>query len=234
METTPTAREALIVFAKVPVPGTVKTRLTALLSPEEAAALYEAFLYDALRQYAQLGADVRLYLSPTEATMPAGLVPEGVTVWTQSGAGLGERMSHAFLETFVHGYAAAVIIGTDHPTLPSAFVVEALRQLHEPGAIVIGPSDDGGYYLLGMNAFYPELFEGMTYSHEDVFAQTLERMERTPASSAIMPAWYDVDTPDTLLRLVQELGEAPEGVLPATRAVLTALQGRYPELRGGR
>ena len=198
-------REALVVFAKAPVPGQVKTRLTSVLSEAGAARLYEAFLRDALGQYAALGPDVRLYWgSPLEA-VPDELVPEGVSPFVQRGGGLGARMQRAFLETFAAGYERIVIVGTDHPTLPSAFIEEAFAALREPLSIAIGPSEDGGYYLLGMNEFYPQLFAGMRYSHADVLAETLARVSQTSATLTVLPMWYDVDTPEALDRLRSDL-----------------------------
>ncbi|MEZ4700271.1 MAG: TIGR04282 family arsenosugar biosynthesis glycosyltransferase [Rhodothermales bacterium] len=223
---------ALIVFAKVPEPGKVKTRLTELLTPTQAAELYTAFLADALAQYAALDVDVRLYLPPSDKTMPAGVVPEPVSRQAQVGADLGARMGHAFLETFMAGYKKAVIIGTDHPTLPSPFIDEAFRILDDPYAISIGPSEDGGYYLLGMNEFYPHLFEGMTYSHDQVFMQTLERAGETGAEVTVLPPWFDVDTPDELVRLARELPDADPEALPRTREVLGRLAKAYAALRG--
>ena len=210
---THTPKEALIVFAKAPVPGRVKTRLTgrpaldagSVLSEEEAARLYEAFLRDALDQYGALGPDVRLYWGSPLADVPDGLVPADVRQYEQAGDGLGARMQRAFLETFAAGYERIVIVGTDHPTLPSAFIQEAFAALHEPLAVAIGPSEDGGYYLLGMNEFYPQLFAGMAYSHADVFAETLARAGRTSASLTVLPLWYDVDTPEALDRLRRDL-----------------------------
>ncbi|MDZ4700635.1 MAG: TIGR04282 family arsenosugar biosynthesis glycosyltransferase [Rhodothermales bacterium] len=223
---------ALIVFAKVPEPGKVKTRLTELLTPAQAAGLYAAFLADALAQYTAVGVHVRLYLSPTETPMPAGIVPETTTVHTQVGADLGPRMSHAFLETFLAGYARAVIIGTDHPTLPSAFIQEAFGSLAEdPYSIVIGPSEDGGYYLLGMNEFYPQVFEDMTYSQDRVFEETIQRADTSGAGVvSVLPTWYDVDTPDELIRLIHDLPNADPSALPRTRDVLGALVKAYPAL----
>ncbi len=223
---------ALIVFAKVPEPGKVKTRLTEFLTPAQAAGLYAAFLADALAQYTALGVAVRLYLGPTQAPMPAGIVPATTTIHTQVGADLGARMSHAFLETFLAGYQRAVIIGTDHPTLPSAFISEAFKSLVEdPYSIVIGPSEDGGYYLLGMNEFYPQVFEDMTYSHRGVFKETLDRADSSGAGVvSVLPPWYDVDTPDELTRLVHDLPNADPDALPRTRDVLGALVKAYPAL----
>ena len=218
---------ALIVFAKRPEPGTVKTRLTALLTPEEAARLYEAFLCDALRQYRALGVAVRLYFGPPAGAVADGLVPEGVSVHLQQGPGLGARMKVAFVESFAAGFERLVIIGTDHPTLPSAFIAQAFEALAQPQAVSIGPSDDGGFYLLGMNDFYPELFHDMRYSHADVFAQTLARAARTQAHLTVLPPWYDVDTPESLHRLVAELdGGAVE--VPHTRRVLAGLDLERP------
>lgn len=218
----PFLRHALIVFAKVPQPGRVKTRLTTLLSPEQAAMLYEAFLHDALAQYEAMEVDVRLYLSPPTTPRPIDLVPDSVAVREQQGDGLGERMMHAFVESFAEGYERLVVIGTDHPTLPTAFIEQAFAALAAPLSVVIGPSDDGGYYLLGMNDFYPQLFDEMTYSHADVFTQTLARSGDTGAAVSVLPSWYDVDTPELLRRLVKDL-EDPSVHAPNTRRALAEL-----------
>ena len=220
---------ALIVFARRPKPGAVKTRLTALLTSEEAAQLYEAFLRDALNQYQALDVDVRLYFSPPVESIPEDLIPEGVSLHQQQGPGLGARMKIAFVESFAEGYEKLVIIGTDHPTLPTAFIEQAFEALEQSFSICIGPSDDGGYYLLGMNDFYPEVFHDMRYSHVDVFEQTLERASRTGAHLTVLPPWYDVDTPDTLRRLIIDLKD-PALEAPHTRRVVAALLAVYPAL----
>lgn len=222
--------KALIVFAKRPEPGAVKTRLTAALTPEEAARLYEAFLRDALSQYAALDVDVRLYFGPPAGPVPDGLIPEGVSVHLQQGPGLGARMKIAFAESFAAGYERLVIIGTDHPTLPPVYIEQAFEALAQPQSISLGPSEDGGFYLLGMNDFYPELFHDMRYSHDEVFAQTLERVAHVDAHLIILPPWYDVDTPDTLYRLAADLGD-PTLEVPNTRRVLAELRAVYPALR---
>lgn len=224
-------RDALIVFAKRPRPGAVKTRLTALLTDAEAADLYAAFLDDALAAYRSLGAAVRLYLAGDDADLGWARERYGdvATVHAQRGDGLGPRMQNAFLETFAAGHDRPVIIGTDHPTLPSAFVRLAFDELAAARGVVLGPSDDGGYYLMGMNHFFPSLFAGMTYSHEDVLAQTLERVP-PEAARTLLPEWYDVDTPGALARLAREHDALPPDA--RTRGVLQALIGRYPSLTG--
>lgn len=210
---------ALIVFAKPPVPGQVKTRLVPALTPADAAHLYEAFLRDALAQYTGLGVHVRLYWASPADDVAADIVPESVAVRLQQGDDLGSRMRNAFRETLEGGAERAVIIGTDHPTLPTAFIQQAFTGLREPEAISIGPSADGGYYLLGMNAFYPQLFAGMRYSHGAVFSETLKRAGQTEAQITVLPRWYDVDTPVALRRCLNDLSaEATEA--PRTRRAL--------------
>lgn len=213
--------DVLIVFAKVPRPGHVKTRLTPVLTPAEAAELYEAFLRDALQMYEGLSIDVRLYLAPPVAD---GLndLPERVSVFEQRGAGLGPRMQQAFREVFDAGYENAAIVGTDHPTLPVSFVRQSFIALQADRSICIGPSEDGGFYLLGMNVFYPQLFEGMSYSHDNVFTETLARVEGTDARLTVMPRWYDVDTPDTLGRMVKDVQHSKSEV-PHTRTAIERL-----------
>lgn len=223
-------RSALIVFAKVPRPGSVKTRLTPVLTPQEAARLYDAFLRDALAQYQALNGhafdlDVRLYLSPPFAPSECGFIPDAVSVHEQHGEGLGTRMRNAFSDTLSAGYDAACIIGTDHPTLPSAFIRQAFRALESPKALCIGPSDDGGYYLLGMNAFYPQVFSDMTYSHPRVFANTLARTDRIDATLTVLPHWYDVDTPQMLRRMLDDLDTSPVDA-PCTRRAVDSLSLR--------
>lgn len=212
---------ALIVFAKAPIAGQVKTRLAPEVTPEQAARLYRAFLLDALEQYSELDIAVRLYVAPPIDAFPTDLVPEGVSLHEQHGDGLGARMQHAFIDTFGAGYGRAVIIGTDHPTLPTDFVAFAFEALEEPLSISIGPSEDGGYYLVGMNDFFPSLFANMSYSHPDVFADTMDRINDTNANLTILPTWYDVDTVDSLRRLTADLSDENE-VAPRTREVLAS------------
>lgn len=226
-------RSALIVFAKVPVPGRVKTRLTPPLTAVQAAALYDSFLRDALHLYrspAVFGQEVavRLYLGG-DTPPPDGLVPEGISVHPQRGGSLGARMRRAFIETFASGYERIVIIGTDHPTLPTEFVAAAFDALSDPLTAVLGPSEDGGYYLLGLNELYPALFD-MDYSHSQVFADTLDRAADLGANTVVLPSWYDVDDEASLRRLVAEWQDGAP-VPTRTAASLEALFDT-PEGRG--
>jgi uncharacterized protein len=212
--------DALIVFARVPRAGSVKTRLTPALTDHDAAALYEAFLLDALDQFADVQAHVRLYvpdtLSDAEAYFGRDLV-----IREQAGIGLGPRMQHAIVETFAAGYHRVVIVGTDHPTLPTAFVTMAFEALDKPLSVSIGPTRDGGYYLLGLNDFFPELFD-MAFSHGRVFEETLNRASACARQVAILPEWYDVDHPEDLKVLADDLA-ADATTAPRTRLALSRL-----------
>lgn len=258
-------RSALIIFAKVPVPGEVKTRLTPDIKAREAADLYGAFLRDLLARFARLGVDTRLYLAPAAAAppldpaprtkdlpddlgprtkdlpldpalrttdLPDNLVPDGVTVHAQRGRDLGERLARAFFEAFGAGYDRVVITGSDHPTLPNEFVEHAFDSLAHPKSVVLGPADDGGYYLIGMNDYFPELFRQMVYSRADVLRQTLARLPSAEIHVTILPPWYDIDTIGDLCRLAAELDTEPE-VHSCTRQVMARLSERYPWIRQG-
>lgn len=212
-------KEALLLFAKVPRPGAVKTRLTPVLSPAEAARLYAAFLQDVLRHVVRLEADVHLFVAPPLPNGQFDGLPQDVQVHEQKGEDLSARLRNGFRYAFDEGYERVVVLGTDHPTLPPAFVRQAFRSLDDSGTICIGPTDDGGFYLLGMNALFSQLFEDMSYSHSRVFADTLARAERTDACVTVLPKWYDVDTPEDLDRLSEDL-EADEVDAPNTARLM--------------
>ncbi|MXZ05462.1 MAG: glycosyltransferase [Rhodothermaceae bacterium] len=211
---------ALIVFARSPVAGQVKSRLTQLLSSQEAADLYRAFLVDSLAQYASLEVDVRLYMADEG---DPGVHLYGAKLKKQCGDGLGERMDHAFRETAAEGYEQMVIIGTDHPTLPTEFIMDAYEALSDVPAVCIGPASDGGYYLLGMSPLICGLFDGIVYSKPNVLSLTLVRARESGASVTQLPVWYDVDTPEDLRRLVSEKTALP----PATMKMMRMLESRY-------
>ncbi|MCY3488249.1 MAG: TIGR04282 family arsenosugar biosynthesis glycosyltransferase [Bacteroidetes bacterium] len=211
---------ALIVFARSLKSGQVKSRLTKLISAQEATDLYRMFLMDSLKQYASLNVAVRLYMSDG---IPPDIPVYGAVIRQQCGKGLGERMRHAFQETTAAGYRQMVIIGTDHPTLPDAFIQDAFRALSDSSSICIGPTEDGGYYLLGMNPFIDGLFDDMIYSRPDVFELTLTRAYQSGANVVQLPKWYDVDTPDDLRRLASE----EEAVPINTLKIVKQLKAKY-------
>ncbi|MCE7933902.1 MAG: glycosyltransferase [Chlorobi bacterium CHB2] len=205
-------RPRLIVFAKYPKAGGVKTRLSPPLLPDAAADLYRAFLLDAINAYRGLPApiEVVIYLG-AEADIPAmeALLAaagfHGLAVRPQRGAGLGERLESALQEAFNEGIARACVVGTDHPTLPLRFLLEGFASLRDAPAVV-GPATDGGYYLIGMSRLIPELLRGMPYSTNQLLRQTLRVARLHHISVAQLPPWYDVDDAASLAQLVADRG----------------------------
>lgn len=186
-----------IIFAKEPAPGQVKTRLTPPLRPEEASGLYRAFLEDILEETARLPEmELALAYAPAgsgEAFRP--LVPATVQLLPQEGRDLGERMARAFAWGFTMGFEIVLLRGSDTPDLPGAVMNEAREQLTAgPAEVVLGPSRDGGYYLMGLKAPHPELFQGILWSTGAVLADTLSRVQDLALKVHLLPAWTDIDT----------------------------------------
>lgn len=221
--------ELLIVFGKADVPGEVKTRLVPPLTFGQAAELNRAFTLDTLVRQANASRDIRLCLSTPDgmfdrhadefAKVPGG----GVDIRPQQGDGLGERMKQAFGEAFSEGYDRVVILGSDHPSLPTDYVDSAFEHLTSGPAVAIGPALDGGYYLIGMDRLYPEAFKDMTYSHDRVYADTIDRLRETTARIVRLKPWYDVDDGKGLERLMNDLAEGVVHGLPRSRQVLDRL-----------
>jgi rSAM/selenodomain-associated transferase 2/rSAM/selenodomain-associated transferase 1 len=204
------AMTALAIMAKQPLPGKVKTRLSPPLTLEEAARLSHCFLLDTVERIQRLPGVARyLAFAPPDARdFFRGLAGEGFVLLPQVGADLGERLAHLSEDLFAARCSAAVIIGADSPTLPEAILCEALDVLTQGRIdIVLGPADDGGYYLIGQRSPNPSLFQGIAWSTDAVLSQTLERAVVAGLRTHLLPAWSDVDTPGDLGRLGQELAD---------------------------
>ena len=201
----------LIVVAKEPVPGQTKTRLCPPLSATAAADLYRCLLVDTLALMQRLeSADHSLAYIPASARAYfARLSPNGFRLVPQRGADLGERLSNALGKHLALGYRRVVIMNSDGPTLPLAYLMEAFSGL-DRADITLGPGHDGGYYLIGMERLYPELFQGIDWSTEQVIPQTLAICRRQGLSVHQLPEWYDVDVADDLERLRCDLARQPE------------------------
>lgn len=196
------AADRILVFAKRPAAGHVKTRLTPPLPPDEAATVYEACLRDCVKLAARQRARVEIWyhdepraLDYFQTEMPH------LVLHAQSSGDLGMKMLDAFTRSFADGAERVVIIGTDAPTLPENVLNAAFDDLHEVD-VVIGPSTDGGYYMIGLRAKAFDagtlLFDSITWSGSDVFRKTMERAESAALTTRIMPGWYDIDTIDDL------------------------------------
>lgn len=194
----------VIVFAKRPLPNQVKTRLIPKVSAEQAALIYEAFLTDWCELLSGLsGIDLIVAYTP-EGSQPhlKAIIGDAVAYIPQSGNDLGERLTSATEWGLESGYEKIIITGSDSPTLPLTYITQAINGLNSCD-IVIGPSVDGGYYLIGfskenLTATLSTIFEGIAWSTEDVFQQTIERIHTCNTKLHLLPPWYDVDTPEDL------------------------------------
>lgn len=206
---------AIAVMAKASAPGRTKTRLTPPLSPDEAAALNTTFLKDIADNIARAAEAVPIatYMAfgpPGSEAFFARELPAGIGLIETWLGGFGDCLAHAIATLLNRGHAAACVLNSDSPTLPTACLVALAEALAAPGdRAVIGPADDGGYYVLGLKANHRRLFEAIDWSTERVFDQTLARAAEIGLPVEVLPAWYDVDDAAGLDRLCRDLFDAP-------------------------
>ncbi len=197
----PTLRIAFVIFAKAPIPGQVKTRLCPPLTPDEAATLHGSFVLDILERTKvavsklKLPIDRYLACSPSMAHVFFKIMEErqGVKLMDQVGHDFGARMNQAFETLFAQGYKQVLLVGTDVPTLPLDHFRQALAAL-ESHDLVLGPTVDGGYYLIGLKRAAPELFVGIPWSSDQVLRLTQEKATGIGLKMALIEPWRDVDT----------------------------------------
>lgn len=233
---------AMAVMAKVPRSGAVKTRLAPPLATAEAVALSGAFLCDMTANialaggmapiagyvaYAPAGAeagfagmlapDTRLVLADGTGPMPAGVM------------GIGRSLLHATRALLAKAADSVCLVNADSPTLPTAILVEAATALLRPGPrLVLGPAEDGGYYLIGLKTPEPHLFADIAWSTSAVAEQTRARAAELGLEVVLLPSWYDVDDPPALARLLGELvgGDRRQGLAPFSAPATSALLAR--------
>jgi rSAM/selenodomain-associated transferase 1 len=228
---------ALAVMTKAPRAGQVKTRLTPPLTPDEAAALNICFLRDTTAAISEAAANglargIAVYTPVGAEEAYAEILPEAFELVPQRGDAFGDRLAFATEDILSLGFESACLIDSDSPTVPPHVFAEAAAILARPdGTIVLGPSDDGGYYLIGLKNLYRSLFTEIDWSTERVLNQTIERAGQLGLKVHLLPAWYDVDDHATLRRLCEEFfgpnGSSPRGYpAPATRSYLDDLLQR--------
>jgi rSAM/selenodomain-associated transferase 1 len=183
-------------FAKWPTAGTVKTRLAARWGDEWVARVAEAFLRDTLTRLARIPARRVVAFTP-ENTRAAftNLTGVGFDLFPQGEGDLGRRLEGFFAHQWESGADAVVVVGADSPTLPLEYIERAFAEL-ERADVVLGPACDGGYYLLGCRQVVPSLFAGIAWGSASVLADTIAALAETSWRLAVLPPWYDVDTPD--------------------------------------
>jgi len=202
---------AIAIMAKAPRIGDVKTRLVPPLSPADAAALSGCFIRDIAANIlaAAESAPIEGYVAyspPGSAHVFMPLLPAGIRLLPSRRPGLGCSLFDAAGDLLTAGYGAACLVNSDSPTLPTALLVEAARALAAPGdRVVVGPADDGGYYLIGLQQPHRRLFEDIAWSTEHVFRQTLDRANELALDIITLPRWYDVDDLDSLRHLLTEI-----------------------------
>jgi rSAM/selenodomain-associated transferase 1 len=203
------SQNALVFMAKWPEPGRAKTRLSPPLTPAEAAEMARCFLLDTLLEAAAADADRYLAFTPREAApLFATLAGPGVGLIPADGPHLGVGLCAGQAAALARGYERVALVGSDLPHLPAHRYAEAFAAL-DHADVAIGPSGDGGYYLLAARAPTPALFENINWSTSVVLAQTLHRARTAGLRTAILPACDDADTADDLLPLLTALRVRP-------------------------
>jgi len=215
-------------MAKSSAPGRTKTRLVPPLTFDEAAALNTAFLQDVADNLLVAGslAAGDAGIAGYAAYCPAGsedffrrILPSTIALIGAAMPTFGECLFRTIEEILARGHVSAVVLNSDSPTLPTALLIETAAILTRPGDLaVLGPSSDGGYYLLGLKAAHRRMFEDIAWSTERVAEQTLERAREIGLDVHRLPDWYDVDDVGSLRRLNDELfGSEPQSYRAVAR-----------------
>jgi len=218
-------------MTKAPRPGQVKTRLVPPLTPEEAAELNAAFLRDLsmsiLRACEMSPAQaIAVYTPPGSESAYQDILPSEFNLLPQRGDNFGERLIFAAQDLFAAGFASVCLINSDSPTVsPQSFAEAAIELAQPPDRIVLGPADDGGYYLIGLKRMHRRLFEEIDWSTERVFEQTKQRAAELGLNVHELATGLDVDDHATLARLREGLlaDNSPANVAPNTRKFLSKL-----------
>jgi rSAM/selenodomain-associated transferase 1 len=197
---------AIVIMAREPEPKKVKTRMTPQLNPTIAAELYQAFLLDKIEQVGKIqGTDHFIAYTPNsslpffkEITLPDfSFIP-------QQGTDLGQRLDNVFAHLFKNKYEKVIITDSDSPNLPSEYLISGIHEL-DNADVVIGPCEDGGYYLIGLKERTPVLFQDIPWSTSKVAEITIESAKRLGKKISQRQDWYDVDTVEDLKRLKADL-----------------------------
>jgi uncharacterized protein len=201
---------ALVIFAKAPIPGQVKTRLCPPLTHDEAATLHGSFVLDTLERTKAVATRLNLPFDRYLACTPSSTLVffkimeerQAVKLIDQEGEDLGTRMHRAFEILFTRGYHHVLIVGTDVPSLPLSYYQQALELLAKHD-LVLGPALDGGYYLIGLNQSAPALFENMPWSTDQVLPLTRAKADSLGLRMASLPEWRDIDRMEDLQALIE-------------------------------
>ncbi|MGC2238316.1 MAG: TIGR04282 family arsenosugar biosynthesis glycosyltransferase [Pyrinomonadaceae bacterium] len=193
---------AIIVMAKVPQAGEVKTRLRPFLSGEQAAMLAVCFLQDTIFNVKNLAENVIVAFTPPDGIeILKDILPTDLILIEQDGSDLSERLEAVIEYAASRKFSPIIIIGADSPTLPFEFIQKAIDVFKNKTDAALGATRDGGFYLIGLRGKHPGLFENVAWSSSLVFGQTRANVERLELSLFRLPDWYDIDTADDLIFL---------------------------------
>lgn len=197
-------KRAIIIMAKVPISGNVKTRLQDVISPEKCAELAAAFLKDTVNKAKSVCKNTIIaFFPPSEKAELAKILPDEKII-EQTGENLGERMFNAFEFAFSQKSDAVVMLGTDSPTFPADFIEQAFEFLELETDAVLGKTDDGGFYLIGLRVLPREIFENVAWSSAETFEQVYRNISNLNLHLREVPSWYDVDETQDFERLKKE------------------------------
>ncbi len=225
---------ALIVVAKKPSPGTTKTRLVPPLSPQRAAELYRCLLLDTLDLMLHVGnvQPVIAYTPPDAESYFRRIAPHGFELVAQQGQTLGERLDCLLRAHLQMGYRRVVVVDSDSPTLPPEYLLRSFQHLEADHVdVVVGPCEDGGYYLIGLKQPCSAIFQ-VVMSTPTVLKETLRLAHGQGLRTVCLPTWYDTDTAEDLKRLQRELARLPADTAPCTRQWLLSWR-ESPTWEGG-
>lgn len=228
-------KKALILMTRIPIPGKTKTRLMRILSAEQCAELHRAFLMDLFLLFNNLKDSVDIYLTYTPEdsfNLITGLVPEYIKVFPQRGETLGDRMRNAIEDVLNRGYDCTCLMGSDIPQVSQNSILEAFKKLEEKDC-VIGPTFDGGYYLIGMKEMNKEVFDGkLKWGNKTVLEGTMDILNSCELMVALCDKYRDIDTKEDLIDFKNRLeqGEFEKSHLKNTINYIKNIWSCYDEL----
>lgn len=215
-------KRAVIIMAKVPRAGNVKTRLQPFLSAEQCVSLSEAFLEDAINKAKRISEKLIIAFSPAdERGYFDKFGDENLILIEQKGADLGEKMFKAFQFALSQSLDSAVMIGTDSPTFPVDYIEQAFEFLELETDAVLGKTSDGGFYLIGLRKLNKKIFENVAWSSNKAFEQTYRNIMNLNFHLREVPSWFDVDEKDDLLKLKEQFTFSQNAVRRAPKTFET-------------
>ncbi len=199
-------KKAIIIMTKVPEAGKVKTRLQPVLTERQSAELAGAFLQDAENKAKTAADNIFVAVEPfSDRNKLNEILQHNPTLIEQTGENLGEKMLNAFKFVFEQGMDSIVMTGTDSPTFPADFLEQAFEFLEIETDVVLGRTEDGGFYLIGLRKLERKIFENVSWSSDKTFDEVWQNIMNSGLHLREVPSWYDVDEPDDLDKLKKEL-----------------------------